>query len=65
MVQPPVFDGFDRLWRGFRRPVWLVEGWALNLRNAYAHGHPPNLDHTIAYSILFHVVCVLRLIENP
>ena len=43
----------------------LVEGWALNLRNAYAHGHPPKVDHITAYSILFHVVCVLRLIENP
>ena len=40
----------------------LVDGWALNLRNVYAHGHIPSVDHTIAYSILFHIVCVLRLI---
>lgn len=42
----------------------LVDGWALNLRNLYAHGHTPSVDHGIAYGILFHIVCVLRQISN-
>ncbi len=42
----------------------LVDGWSLNLRNQYAHGHAPNVDDGIAYAILFHVVCVLREIKN-
>ena len=42
----------------------LVDGWALNLRNLYAHGHAPSVDHGIAYGILFHIVCVLRQIGN-
>jgi hypothetical protein len=42
----------------------LVDGWALNLRNLYAHGYTPGVDHGIAYGILFHVVCVLRQICN-
>ena len=42
----------------------LVDGWALNLRNLYAHGHPPGVDRGIAYPILFHIVCVLRHISN-
>jgi len=42
----------------------LVDGWALNLRNLYAHGHTPGVDHGIAYGILFHIVCVLRQISS-
>ena len=42
----------------------LVDEWALNLRNLYAHGHSPEVDHGIAYGILFHTVCVLRQISN-
>lgn len=42
----------------------LVDGWALNLRNLYAHGHTPGVDHGIAYGILFHIVCVLRQISK-
>lgn len=42
----------------------LVDGWALNLRNLYAHGHTPGVDHGMAYSILFHIVCVLRQIGS-
>ncbi len=42
----------------------LVDGWALNLRNLYAHGHTPSVDHGIAYGILFHTICVLRQISS-
>lgn len=42
----------------------LVDGWALNLRNLYAHRHSPSVDHGIAYGILFHTVCVLRHISS-
>ena len=42
----------------------LVDGWSLNLRNLYAHGHTPGVDHSMAYGILFHVVCVLRQISR-
>ncbi|MXW60457.1 MAG: hypothetical protein F4003_01575 [Acidimicrobiaceae bacterium] len=42
----------------------LVDGWALNLRNLYAHGHTPGVDHGMAYGILFHIVCVLRQISS-
>ena len=54
----------DRNYASYLRAA-LVEGWALNLRNDYAHGHPAKVDHITAYSILFHVVCVLRLMEKP
>ena len=54
----------DRNYASYLRAT-LVEGWALNLRNDYAHGHPPKVDHITAYSILFHVVCVLRLLAKP
>ena len=40
----------------------LIDGWSLNLRNNYAHGHPADMDDSTAYVMLFHVVCVLRLI---
>ena len=40
----------------------LVDEWALNLRNLYAHGHPTTVSDDMSYVILFHVVCVLRLV---
>ena len=43
----------------------LVDEWALNLRNLYAHGHPADMDDSMAYVILFHIVCVLRVISTP
>lgn len=42
----------------------LVDGWALNLRNLYAHGHASGVDHGMAYGILFHIVCALRQISS-
>ncbi len=40
----------------------LIDGWSLNLRHNYAHGHPADMDDSTAYVILFHIVCVLRSI---
>ena len=43
----------------------LIDGWSLNLRNNYAHGHPADMDDSTAYVILFHIVCVLRVVSKP